>query len=327
MAFNFPGDGHLGRVLVCGGAFQAPEVRTALKQLGYEAVGEAADTEGAVRAARALRPDIILIEGDFPPHGGIGTTRRIARECPTVIIIARGSGDRQWVQRAMEAGASGYLTLPLRPDDLGPALLLASSHFNQLRLYERLATEMREANERLLISGLREQQYALQLRKLADVTAEIHASTSLQSVIQIVVDRGRELLEGEIGGILIEAETGTARAFSVSGADSSGMAAEVGPRITALCSTTGERDAVRLPGAEAIRFLYSMNALLPDGYQPGGILAVCLYDMDREAVGVLWLVKRSGEDFTEEDEAVLRQIAQITSLALSSARFQCKRAY
>lgn len=316
-AFELADNGCLGRVLLCGETFATPEVRASLERLGYQVAGEAADTEGAVRTARALRPEIILIDGDFPPHGAVGTTRRIARECPTVIIIARASGDPQWVQRAMEAGASGYLTLPLRLDDLGPALLLASSHFNQLRLYERLATEMREANERLLISGLREQQYATQLRKLADITAEIHSAPSLQTLLQLTADRSRELLGSEMAGINFAGSSGSARAFSVSSNYPVGLAAELAPRLAALCSAASGRDAVRIPAGETARHLQAAGTLAAVHGEYRGALAACLQGPEGEAAGVLWLVDRSDDDFAEEDEAILRQVAQVTSLALS----------
>jgi response regulator NasT len=310
MTFQLAGNGNQGRVLLCGEVFATAEVRAVLEQMGYQVAGEAADTESAVRAARTLRPDIILIEGDFPPHGGIGTTRRIARENPTAMVIARGGGGLPWVQRAMEAGASGYLTLPLRLDDLAPALLLASSHFNQLRMYERLATEMREANERLLISGLREQQYALQLRKLAELTAELHAAPSLQAMLQTVVKRSCELLDAEIGGIHFRAHSGVARSLSPTEGQPAVVAAELDRLTAAESLKCSEWDTLRIDLGEAGEAFSRGTGCM------GRILAVGLRGVEDQLTGALWLAVRQGGDFTGEDEAVLRQIGQSTSLAL-----------
>ena len=76
-----------------------------------EVVGEARDGSEAMEQARALRPDVILMDLEMPALNGYEATRRIKAEHPTqrVIILSVHAGPEEQ-QRAQEAGADGYVT-------------------------------------------------------------------------------------------------------------------------------------------------------------------------------------------------------------------------
>jgi len=73
-----------------------------------EIVGEAADGEEAVRLARELQPDAVLIDQDIPLGDGVEVTRTLKQEIPHVeVIVMTDRLDAQKALEAAEAGATG----------------------------------------------------------------------------------------------------------------------------------------------------------------------------------------------------------------------------
>lgn len=86
-------------------------LRTLLeKELGMEVIGEAGDGEAAVQLARELLPDIVIMDITMPGLDGIGATRQIISELPSIKVIALSMySNKLFVMDMFEAGASGYL--------------------------------------------------------------------------------------------------------------------------------------------------------------------------------------------------------------------------
>jgi DNA-binding NarL/FixJ family response regulator len=72
--------------------------------------GEASDGEEAVRLARALKPDVIVMDCALPGVNGLMATRQILEHDPkaAVLMLSMHSEDT-WVRQALEAGARGYM--------------------------------------------------------------------------------------------------------------------------------------------------------------------------------------------------------------------------
>jgi pilus assembly protein CpaE len=97
------------------------------KLLGFEddieVCGSAGDGKEAIDQAHKLRPDIILMDVNMPSMDGIQATEQLAQELPTSpVIIMSVQGERDYLRRAMQAGAREFLIKPFSHDELVAAV-------------------------------------------------------------------------------------------------------------------------------------------------------------------------------------------------------------
>jgi len=93
----------------------------------FQVVGEAADGAEAVRLARSLLPDIVLMDLLMPGMDGREATVAIRSELPDVEVVALTSVlDDESVIEVLRAGAIGYLLKSAEADDLRRALRAAA---------------------------------------------------------------------------------------------------------------------------------------------------------------------------------------------------------
>jgi DNA-binding NarL/FixJ family response regulator len=97
-------------------------------QKDIEVVGEAADGREALEQARALEPDVVLMDIRMPELDGLEATRQLVGGdgAPRVLILTTFDLD-EYVYEAMKAGASGFLLKEVRPEQLADAVRVVAA--------------------------------------------------------------------------------------------------------------------------------------------------------------------------------------------------------
>jgi NarL family two-component system response regulator LiaR len=89
----------------------------------FELVGEADNGEAAVKLCGEIHPDVILMDIVLPKMDGVETTQVIRGKYPQVQVIALTSfKDEELINKALKAGAIGYLIKNVSAEDLAQAI-------------------------------------------------------------------------------------------------------------------------------------------------------------------------------------------------------------
>lgn len=161
-----------------------------------EVVGEAADGAEALRLARQLRPDVVLMDLLMPVMDGITATAAIRSELPDTEVLALTSVlEDASVVGAVRAGAIGYLLKDTQADALCQAIKAAAA--GQVQLTPRAAARLMQAVSapespeelteretevlRLLAQGQSNKQIARNLQ-IGEKTVKTHVSNILSKL-------------------------------------------------------------------------------------------------------------------------------------------------
>jgi DNA-binding NarL/FixJ family response regulator len=181
---------------------------------GIEVVGEAADGRQAIAAARALRPDVTLMDVQMPVLDGLSATQQILDDAAihTRVVILTTFERDEYIFGALRAGASGFLLKNAPPEDLieavrvvaaGNALLAPSVTQRLIEAFMNrppprvLAPELNHLTEReletlrLLAQGLTNAEIAARLF-VGESTVKTHVSNifsklALRDRVQAVI--------------------------------------------------------------------------------------------------------------------------------------------
>jgi DNA-binding NarL/FixJ family response regulator len=77
---------------------------------GFEVVGEAGSGEESIDMARALKPDLVLMDVNLPGMSGLEATRVIADESDDVVVLILSTYEEEvYGDRAIQSGAAAYI--------------------------------------------------------------------------------------------------------------------------------------------------------------------------------------------------------------------------
>jgi DNA-binding NarL/FixJ family response regulator len=92
-------------------------------QADMEVVGEADNGRTAITVVRQLEPDVVVMDVSMPELNGLEATERLQRLCPGIkILILTRHRDDGYLQRMLQAGASGYVLKQSASDELVRAI-------------------------------------------------------------------------------------------------------------------------------------------------------------------------------------------------------------
>lgn len=165
-----------------------------LRDEGYEVAGEAPNGQVAVDLTESLRPDLVIMDIKMPVRDGIDAASEIARKRLAPVVMLTAFSQRDFVERARDAGAMAYLVKPFNQSDLVPAIEVALSRFRELKALE---DEISGMNERFEARKLIERAKGLLMEKQALTEPEafrwiqtnaMDRRVTMKVVAQVVVD-------------------------------------------------------------------------------------------------------------------------------------------
>jgi len=148
-----------------------------LTELGVEVVGAVGNGQLAVDSARALRPDVVLMDVSMPVRDGISAAQEIIGSGIAPVVLLSAFSQNDLVTSAAEAGTFGYLVKPFTGVEVRAALVLARARWHQLVALNAELTRLRTRNDssgvvdraKLVLqeSGMSEEEAFTVLRKSA----------------------------------------------------------------------------------------------------------------------------------------------------------------
>ena len=148
-----------------------------LTELGVEVVGAVGNGQLAVDSARALRPDVVLMDVSMPVRDGISAAQEIIGSGIAPVVLLSAFSQNDLVTSAAEAGTCGYLVKPFTGVEVRAALVLARARWHQLVALNAELTRLRTRNDssgvvdraKLVLqeSGMSEEEAFTVLRKSA----------------------------------------------------------------------------------------------------------------------------------------------------------------
>ena len=165
-----------------------------LREEGYDVVGEAPNGQAAVDLTEKLSPDLVIMDIKMPVRDGIDAATEIAHKRLAPVVMLTAFSQRDFIERARDAGAMAYLVKPFSKADLVPAMEVAVSRYHELKMLEK---EVATMQDRLETRKLVERAKGLLMEKQSLSEPEafkwiqraaMDRRTTMKAVAQVVVE-------------------------------------------------------------------------------------------------------------------------------------------
>ncbi len=122
-------------------------IKSNLKRLGHQLVGDASNGKDAISIANKEKPDLIIMDINMDSMDGIEAIRKINEKLFIPCIILTGYTDDDLIQRAKDVGVFGYLVKPVDANDLKAAIEIAISKFKEFTNVKKELNNVEKALE------------------------------------------------------------------------------------------------------------------------------------------------------------------------------------
>jgi DNA-binding NarL/FixJ family response regulator len=200
-----------------------PIVRNGIKDIiqdisaAFE-VDEAKDAHEVVQKVITSDYDIIILDISMPGGGGLNALKQIKASKPdTKVLMLSIYDDEQYINRALKAGASGYLTKSVASDELELAIkkILAGEKYLSSEVASKMASYIYTQRERQKHELLSEREYQVFLfivqgHTTSEIAEELHLSPKTVSTYRdrimdkMEMSRNSELIHYALKNKLID---------------------------------------------------------------------------------------------------------------------------
>jgi len=130
------------------------QVEEMLTALGYDVVGQAGSGQQAVKMARDLKPDMILIDIVMPGEiNGIEAAEKIRAESEIPIVFVSGYGESEHIEQAKQIGPFGYVMKPFAEREIKASVEIAL-HKRKMELELKEVYDRVKQNEEILSAAI-----------------------------------------------------------------------------------------------------------------------------------------------------------------------------
>lgn len=167
-------------------------------------VSTAHDGHTALRLARSVEPDLVVLDLMLPGIDGIEVCRRLQAESDVLILMLTARAGRDDIIRGLEAGADDYLVKPFSPRELAArsrAILRRLPRDRHLRGPVRVTQDeltVDFARQEVMIAGELRHLTAVEFRLLGTLVREPGRVFSREQLVERVFGYGYEGLERSI---------------------------------------------------------------------------------------------------------------------------------
>lgn len=187
-------------IIICDDdRFIVSSIRKQLEESAYDVIGDAANGLDLIRLCEKEKPDIVIVDIEMPVMSGIEATKELlGRNLAKCVVMLTSYADEKYVQGAIDAGASGYLTKPIEQGVLIPTLERCLEKSEEL--YE-ISKKVANINKRIETRGIIEKAQLILMENHnmseADAYSYIRSlskerNTSMADIAEIVIAKANE---------------------------------------------------------------------------------------------------------------------------------------
>lgn len=275
------------------------------------AVVQASSGRDALRCLLQQEFAVILLDVNMPVMDGFETAalirqRRSSQHTPIIFITAYS--DDAYAARGYSLGAVDYILSPVQPDVLRTKVSVFIDLYRKAEQIER----QREALWR----------YAAQLQQLSEASLAINSAPSIEGVLEVVAESAGRIIGAHQSGASAVLENGTIATTTRVSEQHGGHRATRTSRNPGSVMGLASQRPQRLCQAdlEASSLWQGESREIVPGLPMRGWLAAPLSTRDGHTVGIVQLSDKSAGEFSNEDEGIVVQLAQMASIAIENSK-------